>query len=56
MNEEVTTPIHPKESFDMIVGTSTGGIIAFSLLAGNKDEEGKRTTMTVDEVKKFYEE
>ena len=46
-------PFHPTEVFDMIVGTSTGGLIAMGLLAGNVNN-GKRTPMTVQECINLY--
>ena len=49
-------PIHPKETFDMIVGTSTGALISFGLLAGNPGEENKRATMSIKEGITFYQE
>ena len=57
--KEVEKPIHPTEAFDMIVGTSTGGIISMGLLAGKQGEEGedgrkKRLRMTVEEAKQVY--
>ena len=33
--ESVSSPIHPTEVFDMIVGTSTGALISFALVGGN---------------------
>lgn len=55
----VPNPIHPTEAFDMIVGTSTGGIIALGLLAGNKaetkvDGKCKRERMTIEQVMDIY--
>ena len=56
LREAVDEPIHPAETLDMIVGTSTGGIIAMSLLAGKTGPGGvkDRQRMTVEEVKQFY--
>lgn len=49
-----TKIIHPTEVFDMIAGTSTGGLIAYALVGGNKLEDGSRSLMNVKEVTKMY--
>ena len=55
MKDEVDEPIHPTQAFDMIVGTSTGGIISMALLAGKEGKEKEsRERLTVDEVKQVY--
>ena len=56
LREAVDEPIQPAETLDMIVGTSTGGIIAMALLAGNKNPENEkdRKRMTIEEVKQFF--
>lgn len=55
LENAVAKPMHPKETCDMIVGTSTGGLISYALLAGNKGDNGhKRQSMTVQEVIGFY--
>ena len=56
LRTSVKKPIHPKETFDMIVGTSTGALISFGLLAGNPGEENKRATMSLKEGIAFYQE
>ena len=38
------------------LGTSTGGLISFGLLAGNKNENGTNVPMTIDEVIDLYRE
>ena len=45
--------IHPTEVFDMIVGTSVGGMMAFGLVGGKVDENEERVPMTLQEVVKF---
>ena len=45
---------HVADIFDMIVGTSTGGLITFCLLAGNENEDGTRDRMRSEEVIEFY--
>ena len=49
-------PIHPAKTLDMIVGTSTGGIIAMSLLAGRTGPRDKkdRRRMNVHSCMQFY--
>ena len=56
LENSVKKPIHPKETFDMIIGTSTGGLISFALLAGKPGVEGKRDSMSVKEVIEFYQQ
>ena len=49
-------PIHPAKTLDMIVGTSTGGIIAMSLLAGRtgpREDKKDRRRMNVHSVMQF---
>ncbi|XP_046841011.1 uncharacterized protein LOC124435104 [Xenia sp. Carnegie-2017] len=52
----VEDPIHPTDLYDMIVGTSTGGLIAFGLVGGNKidGDDSKREQMSVDECIEMY--
>ena len=45
--------IHPTEVFDMIVGTSVGGMMAFGLVGGKVDENEERVPMTLQEVVEF---
>ncbi|XP_046840154.1 uncharacterized protein LOC124434311 [Xenia sp. Carnegie-2017] len=54
--KEVENPIHPTDIFDMIVGTSTGGLIAFGLVGGNKvgDNHHERKRMSVEECIEMY--
>ncbi|XP_046840315.1 uncharacterized protein LOC124434459 isoform X2 [Xenia sp. Carnegie-2017] len=53
---KVQDPIHPTDVYDMIVGTSTGGLIAFGLVGGNKvgNNHHKRERMTVEECIQMY--
>lgn len=51
---KVTKSIHPIKVFDMIVGTSTGGLIAFGLVGGNTDDKGKRIPMSLKECIEMY--
>ena len=50
----VIDPIHPTDVYDMIVGTSTGGLIAFGLVGGKRSDDGKRLPMTLDECILLY--
>jgi hypothetical protein len=53
--DSVTHPIHPTEVFDMIVGTSTGGLISFGLVGGNFDPStGERQPMSISQVIDMY--
>ena len=54
--EAVEDPIHPTDVYDMIVGTSIGGLIAFSLVGGNKvgNYHHARERMTIDECIQIY--
>ena len=54
LEAEVAEPIHPTEVFDMIVGTSTGGMIAMLLLAGVEGKDGRRERMTIKDVEGIY--
>ena len=38
----------------LIIGTSTGSLIAFGLVAGNKKSDGSREPMTVNEIIELY--
>ncbi|XP_046840655.1 uncharacterized protein LOC124434790 [Xenia sp. Carnegie-2017] len=53
---DVKDPIHPAEVYEMIVGTSTGALIAFGLVGGNKvgNNHRKRERMTVEECIQMY--
>ena len=50
----VQNPIHPTEVFDMMVGTSTGGLISFALVGGKKNGDGQRVPMSIQEVIEMY--
>ena len=52
----VTNPLHPNDIYDMIVGTSTGALIAFGLVGGKSDEDGNRMPMTLEECIDMYKE
>ena len=52
----VKSPIHPNDIYDMIVGTSTGALIAFGLVGGKSDEDGNRLPMTLEECIDMYKE
>ncbi|XP_046840613.1 uncharacterized protein LOC124434762 [Xenia sp. Carnegie-2017] len=54
--EAVEDPIHPTDVYDMIVGTSIGGLIAFSLVGGNKvgNDHHARERMTINECIQIY--
>ncbi|XP_046840316.1 uncharacterized protein LOC124434460 [Xenia sp. Carnegie-2017] len=56
--EVVTDPIHPTDVYDMIVGTSTGSLIAFALVGGNKVENNHhvRERMTLEECINMYKD
>ena len=45
-----------KDTFDMIVGTSTGALIAFALVGGRCDENGERAPMTLQEIIGMYKD
>ena len=53
---DITDPLHPTEVYDMIVGTSTGGLIAFGLVGGKTNEDGQRLPMTLNECIELYRE
>jgi len=49
--------IHPTEIFDMIAGTSTGSLMAFALLGGNKilnRGESQSHTMSLKDIIEMY--
>ena len=48
--------IHPTEVFDMIAGTSVGGLMAFALVGGKEDQKGQRMPMTLQEIVDFMSE
>ncbi|XP_046840158.1 uncharacterized protein LOC124434316 [Xenia sp. Carnegie-2017] len=54
--EAVKDPIHPTDVYDMIVGTSTGSLIAFGLVGGNKvgNDHHERKRMTIEECIQMY--
>ena len=52
--KSVEKPVHPTEVFDMIVGTSTGGLISFALVGGNENSDGQRVPMSIQEVIEMY--
>ena len=56
LNEEVDEAIHPTEVFDMIVGTSTGAIVAMMLLAGKEVRGGRREGVTLAQCIAVYEQ
>ena len=57
---EYSDVIHPTKIFDMIAGTSTGSLIAYGLVCGNKeknlehDQEGSSDLMSVEEIIELY--
>ncbi|XP_046840093.1 uncharacterized protein LOC124434255 [Xenia sp. Carnegie-2017] len=52
----VKDPIHPADIYDMIVGTSTGGLVAFGLIGGKRvgKDHHERERMSVDECIQMY--
>ena len=50
----VENPVHPTDVFDMVVGTSTGGLISFALVGGKENSDGQRVPMSVQEVIEMY--
>ena len=54
--EAVKDPIHPANVYEIIVGTGTGGLVAFGLVGGNKvgNIHHKRKRMTIDECIQTY--
>ena len=51
--DNVIDPINPTNIYDMITGTSAGGLIAFGLVGGRSDD-GKRLPMTLGECILLY--
>ncbi|XP_046840732.1 uncharacterized protein LOC124434856 isoform X1 [Xenia sp. Carnegie-2017] len=53
---DVKDPIHPAVVYEMIVGTSTGGLIAFGLVGGNKvgKDHHTRKQMSINECIQMY--
>ena len=51
--DKVSSPLHPTKIYDMIVGTSTGALIAFGLVGG-KVNGGERVPMTLHECIDMY--
>ena len=52
---KVSKPLHPTQIYDMIVGTSTGALIAFGLVGGKENKSnGKRLPMTLKECIDMY--
>ena len=51
--DKVSSPLHPTKIYDMIVGTSTGALIAFGLVGG-KENDGERVPMTLQECIDMY--
>ena len=52
---EISNPIHPTEVFNMFAGSSTGALIAFTLVGGKEDPKtGKRMPMSVQEAINVY--
>jgi hypothetical protein len=49
-----TEIIHPTAVFDMIAGTSTGGLIAYALVGGDQAKDGSRTPLNVTGVIEMY--
>ena len=53
--DKVSNPFHPTQIYDMIVGTSTGALIAFALVGGKENKlNGKRLPMTLKECIDMY--
>ena len=51
----VENPLQAAEVFDMIAGSSTGGIIAYLLVGGKKDPvSGKRVPLDIPSIIEFY--
>ena len=42
------------DAFDMIVGTSTGALIAFALVGGKQQDDGTRLPMDMEEIIDMY--
>ena len=49
----VSSPLYPTKIYDMIVGTSTGALVAFGLVGGN-EKDGERVPMTLQECIDMY--
>ncbi len=54
LTDSVQDPVHPTEAFNYIMGTSTGALIAYGLVGGGQDKDGKRIPMPTKDIIKSY--